>query len=194
MRRSAIKPKKPRRRRCEVCREWFIPPAPFVGFCTVDCGVALIEIKRRRAYYKETRERKAAWLDTNVDHWKKRATFSCNRFIRERDRFDPCISCGATEAKQFDAGHYVPGGRGSAVRWNSDNIHKQCCTCNDGNKRSGNLIGYRPRLVEKIGLEAVEELERIGHTTKRWTVEELKAIVADYDKRFADLTRERAFA
>lgn len=160
----------------------------------MDCGVALIEIKRRRAYYKETRERKAAWLDTNVDHWKKRATFSCNRFIRERDRFDPCISCGATEAKQFDAGHYVPGGRGSAVRWNSDNIHKQCCTCNDGNKRSGNLIGYRPRLVEKIGLEAVEELERIGHTTKRWTVEELKAIVADYDKRFADLTRERAFA
>ena len=193
MRRSAIK-RSLKAKKCGHCRALFVPPSGFIRHCSPECGVALWKAKQAKEYRAETARRRAAMLDDDVDHWKKRATKSCNRFVRERDRFDPCISCDATEAKQWDAGHYVPGGRGSAVRWNSDNIHKQCCTCNDGNKRSGNLIGYRPRLVAKIGEAAVLELERIGHTTKRWTVDELKAIVADYDKRFADLTRERAFA
>lgn len=186
------KPRKPAR--CAICREPFFRSSSLIRHCSPDCGVELWKQKQAKEYRAETARRKKALLDKCPKHWTKKAVASCNRYVRERDRFEPCISCGATEAAQWDAGHYVPAGRGSVLRFDADrNIHKQCCTCNDGNKRSGNLIGYRPALVKKLGLEVVEELERIGHQTKRWTVEELKAIVADYDARLAVLTRERAF-
>jgi hypothetical protein len=51
--------------------------------------------------------------------------------------------------------------------------------------KSGNLLGYRPRLLEKIGMEKLEWLEG-PHAPKKYTIDELKALTAHYRA----LTRE----
>jgi hypothetical protein len=57
--------------------------------------------------------------------------------------------------------------------------------------KSGNLLGYRPRLIEKIGIEAVEWLEG-PHEPKRYTVEQLKAMTAEYRAKTRELKRGNA--
>jgi hypothetical protein len=51
---------------------------------------------------------------------------------------------------------------------------------------SGNIINYRPRLIEKIGVEAVEALEN-DNSAKKWTRDELEAMRASYRKRTKEL-------
>ncbi|TEW24926.1 recombination protein NinG, partial [Histophilus somni] len=84
-----------------------------------------------------------------------------NRFIRLRDKNLPCISCGRYHQGQWHAGHYRSVGACPELRFNEDNVHKQCSVCN--NHKSGNVIEYRINLVAKIGVERVEFLERKDH-------------------------------
>ncbi|ELW35573.1 bacteriophage Lambda NinG family protein, partial [Escherichia coli 95.0083] len=41
--------------------------------------------------------------------------------------------------------------------------------------KSGNLVPYRVELINRIGQEAVDEIES-NHNRHRWTVEECRAI------------------
>ena len=54
--------------------------------------------------------------------------------------------------------------------------------------KSGNLLGYRPGLIQKIGIEAVEWLEG-PHEAKKYTVDELKAMTADYRAKTKELKK-----
>lgn len=80
---------------------------------------------------------------------------------------------------QWDAGHYRPAGNNEALRYDPRNVHRQCCVCNDGNKKSGNLHGYRLGLLEREGPDVVAYLEG-PHPLKRWTIPELRAICETY--------------
>ena len=77
-----------------------------------------------------------------------------NKFIRERDQDERCISCG--QFSRLEAGHYYPS-TVSGLRFTENNVNGQCKRCN--RHLHGNLIEYRRGLVEKIGLEEVEWLE-----------------------------------
>ena len=57
--------------------------------------------------------------------------------------------------------------------------------------KSGHLLGYRPGLIEKIGIEAVEWLEG-PHEAKKYTIEELKAMTADYRAKTKEQKRAAA--
>lgn len=95
-----------------------------------------------------------------------------NKFIRNRDEELPCISC----TKQLQhAGHFIPVGVSSLLRYHPDNTHGQCGTCNT--HKHGNLIEYRINLVNKIGLEKVEWLEQHRNDYHKYTREQLKSIV-----------------
>jgi hypothetical protein len=50
--------------------------------------------------------------------------------------------------------------------------------------KSGNLTEYRIRLIEKIGLKTVEELENTNHI-KKWSIEELKNVCVYYKEKIA---------
>ena len=117
--------------------------------------------------------------EKDIKHWAKKAKLTFNAWIRERDAFLPCISCGVTETNQWDAGHYMPSHTNAALRFDERNVNKQCCRCNNGSLLSGNLTNYRIGLVNKIGEDAVIELET-NKTIKRWTIEELKNICQQY--------------
>lgn len=183
-----------KQRKCKECREKYTPVRPMQVGCGYDCDLALAlkaavkaRIKRERDYDRETNRRKKAIREAKPAWWEAKLKLVCHLYIRTRDALDPCPSCGCTETAQWDAGHFIPSHRGSALRYDERNIHKQCCVCNDGSKGSGNLTQYRIGLVKKIGVEQVEELERIGHTIKRWTIPELQELIIYYKAKLREL-------
>jgi hypothetical protein len=76
------------------------------------------------------------------------------------------------------AGHYLPKGSNGNLRWNEDNCHKQCATCN--NHLSGNLLQYRKTLVKKIGIDKVEWLEGPHEIAKTPQISEIKDMIETY--------------
>lgn len=94
--------------------------------------------------------------------------------------YKPCISCGAIEAMQWDAGHFRPVGNNQQVRYYTLNIHKQCSHCND--QLSANLVPYKENLIKKIGLEKFEKLET-DHSTKKYSVEYLERLRKVFNKK-----------
>ncbi len=105
------------------------------------------------------------------------AQHTFNAFIRKRDENDPCISCGKHHP-DYDAGHYVPQGSSSFLRFHEDNCHKEGKGCNSFDKF--HLVGYRKNLIKKIGIERVEWLEENRHNIKRWSKSELIEIIKKY--------------
>ncbi|MNR34994.1 Bacteriophage Lambda NinG protein [compost metagenome] len=100
-----------------------------------------------------------------------------------------CVSCdrGPEWDGQFHASHFRSVGACSALRFEPLNIHKACSICN--NHLSGNILGFRPELIRRIGLEKVEWLEA-QHEPRRWTIEELQEIKATYRARVREMKKE----
>ena len=118
----------------------------------------------------------------------QKAQEAFNRYIRERDRGLPCISCGAFHNK-MTAGHYKTLGAYPELRFHPDNCHGQCWyNCN--RNRSGNIIEYRKGLVERIGIERVEWLEG-KHEAQNYTLEDLREIRGWYTEKLKWLQAER---
>ncbi|NWD57297.1 recombination protein NinG [Pseudomonas veronii] len=110
---------------------------------------------------------------------------------RLRDAALGCVSCDkpATWAGQWHASHFRSVGSSPEHRFNPLNVHRACSVCN--NHLSGNILGYQPELIRRIGLEAVETL--LGPSEpKRYTIEDLKAITAEYRAKTRELKRAAA--
>ncbi|WP_333602630.1 recombination protein NinG, partial [Atlantibacter hermannii] len=98
------------------------------------------------------------------------------------------ISCGTLTSAQFDAGHYRTTAAAPQLRFDERNISKQCIVCNQ--HKSGNLVPYRAELIRRIGIEQVEAIES-DHKRHRWTIDECKAIKAEYQQKLKDLRNRR---
>lgn len=163
--------------------------------CGVSCAVQYARIsvekekvkkqrardKAERARIKQVREnlkRRSEWLN---DLQKE-----VNRFVRLRDKNDPCISCGRFHQGQWHAGHYRSRGACPELRFNEDNIHKQCAVCNT--HKSGNAIDYRINLIRKIGVERVEFLEREDHEPLKLSIDEIKELIKVYKVKCKELS------
>jgi len=156
-------------KQCPICTAEFTPKKMGQKGCSPICQK---EIERQRKILKQ---RKLA-LRTRTQ-WLKEAQIEFNRYIRERDSALPCISCGRFHAGSYDAGHYRSIGAAPQLRFHEDNCWKQCVPCNQ--HKSGNSVEYRIRLVERIGVERVEALER-DNSVRKYTIEEAQAIKAEY--------------
>lgn len=183
---------KPKKHKCRAngCKNMVELYNSLQPFCSPKCGYAvsmkLIADRDKKAKVAAKRERlefKRAHRDNDKKWWMKKATTVYNRWIvKVRDVNDPCISSGRTTAVQWQCGHYMPSTH-SAIRFDEDNTHKQ--SSEDNLYRSGNLTEYRIRLIEKIGLARVERLEG-PHEQVKYTVDDLKAIHAEYSQRLKD--------
>ena len=186
--------KKPKPKTCKnpACRASFVPSRMGQAVCSPACALidgprhapkarkALADIER-----KEIKVRKEK-LKSRADHLKD-TQHAFNAWIRARDSGQPCISCGTTADVQYCAGHYRTTAAAPELRFEPLNVNLQCNrNCNMG--KSGNLLGYRPGLIKKIGVEAVEWLEG-PHEAKKYTVEELKAMTADYRAKTKELKK-----
>ena len=115
---------------------------------------------------------------------KAKLQIKVNAYIRSRDSKDgffTCISCGKTlSISKMQAGHYIPVSKCQFLRFNEENINGECAGCNCFDE--SHLIFYRKRLIEKIGIESVESLERTALEMKvyKHTRKELEEIEAYY--------------
>ena len=154
-------------------------------------GKAKAMEQKERAWRKEKAVRKER-IKTKSDHARE-AQQAVNAYIRERDKGQPCISCGrmpnfkaSIGGSGIQAGHYRSVGACPELRFNELNIHVQCYSCNV--ILSSNAIDYRIGLIKKIGQEAVEWLEG-PHEPARYTIEDLKEIKALYRRKLRELKR-----
>lgn len=195
MRVAEIKPKK-----CKApgCGQRFKPVLSTQKVCSIACAKAMAKdpklqkiaakaiTRQKREDLKERREK----LKSKGDHLRE-AQQAFNAYIRERDRLAgyACISSGRPldwNGNAVDAGHYRSTGAAPHLRFDENNCHAQ--SKHDNRYLSGNVADYRIGLIKRIGLEAVEALER-DQSVRRYTIEDLQAIKALYRKKFRDLLK-----
>ena len=173
-------------KKCKQCGELFErnPLYPFAVVCSPYCAVGYARKQNEKAIAKKKREFK----QNDKKHLINVARDTFNKYIRLRDKDEPCISCGyisdGKNSRQWHAGHYRPAGQNTALRFDERNVHKQCEQCN--RRKSGNLVHYRENLITKIGVDAVAILET-EKSTKKWSVEELQEIIKTYKQKIKDL-------
>jgi hypothetical protein len=121
--------------------------------------------------------------------WLAECQAIANRYARVRDAKDGCISCDKPAGwnGQWHGSHYKSVGAASAIRLNLWNIHKACSVCN--HHLSGNIAAYKPRLIEKIGLEKVEWLESQTQLVK-YDIEYLKRYKKVIGKRLKRMEKQ----
>lgn len=187
----------PRRKRCPVCRVMFTKARDSQAVCgDIECAIAYGKSEKGQASAKKAladvgrrdiKLRKEK-LKSRADHLKDTQQ-AFNAWVRARDAELPCVSCGRHHQGKYDAGHYRTVGSNPALRFEPKNCHRQCSPCNT--RLSGNIVNYRIELVKRIGAEEVEWLEG-PHEAKKYTVEELKAMTADYRAKTKELKRAAA--
>lgn len=186
----AAEPKPPpgrRKRKCAICREPFEPRSMTHKACGQECAQALAENIRQAQERKADRERKQA-MKSRQD-WLREAQAAFNAWIRERDAALPCVSCGRFHIGSYDAGHYRSVGAMAALRFEPLNVHKQCVPCNQ--HKGGNVIEYRLRLIDRIGLEMVGYLER-DHPPIKYTIKQAREIRDHYRAKLRELKGKAA--
>lgn len=158
-------------------------------YCNIECAVSngkknapKAKAKIDKAERASLRERKKALKSRS--EWLRDCQIVFNRWIRKRDEGNACISCGRNTGAKMNAGHYRSVGSCPELRFEELNVHLQCEHCNSF--KSGNIGEYRPRLIEKIGLEKVEWIEG-AHKPKKYTIDDLKEIIAKYKLKCKEL-------
>jgi len=185
----AVKQPKPKTCKNPSCGISFPPQRLGQKVCSPKCGLAIKDVNQEKAHKslaqierREIKVRKEK-LKSRADHLKD-TQIAFNAWVRARDAELPCISCGRHHQGKYDAGHYRTVGSNPALRFEPLNCHRQCSPCNT--QLSGNIVNYRIELVKRIGAEAVEWLEG-PHEPKKYTVEELKAMTAEYRAKTREL-------
>lgn len=145
----------------------------------------IISKKRiEKARRKKTREQKEA--DKSIQKLIQEARAPFHKWIRLRDANRECISCGSTDSKIWDAGHYFKAEIYSGLVFNEKNVHKQCGKCN--RFLGGNERGYRAGLIKRFGEQYVLHLEANADFFRLYkhTREDIRVLKQMYLKRLKD--------
>lgn len=178
------KPPRPKKCRNPACGQTFLPQRMGQHVCSPACGLAIKDVNQDKAKkaiaHTERLEHKAAKerIKSKGDHAKETQSIF-NEWIRLRDKDMECVSCDkpASWKGQWHASHFLSVGSSPENRFNPLNVHKSCSVCNA--HLSGNIHGYLPKLIERIGQEAVDVLKG-PQEPKRYTIEDLQAIKKHY--------------
>lgn len=188
-----------RPKKCKACPERFIPARPLQVACSPACAQEIARRNRAKA------EKRAATIERQKMREKLEAMKTVPQLIAEADRAfcayirardkaagHPCISSGQPldwSGNNVDAGHYRSRGAASHLRYDERNCHAQAKR--ENRYKGGNVVEYRARLIARIGLEAVEDLEADSRTHK-WTRDELREIRDTYRRKLCEMLKARA--
>jgi len=89
-----------------------------------------------------------------------------------------CVTCGVRKHwKEVDAGHFVSR-RHYSTRWNSQNVHAQCKSCNGFHAGQNYLMG---KYIDKTyGIGTADELITMSRQIKKFTDQDLKDLIKQY--------------
>ncbi len=170
-------------RKCKYCKSVFTPINSLQKNCFEPLCVSdwINEVKEKN--WKKKKSKMKMDLMT-IQDYVKLAQQVFNKYIRLRDAGNVCISCQKKPLKT-NAGHFYNANNHWSVRFDERNVHLQCEHCNT--YLSGNLIYYRENLLKKIGIEEFENLSDEATKTRKFTIEELKEIIATYKKKCKEI-------
>jgi len=187
-----------REKRCKGCREPFLPARALQVACSPNCARIVAQHSREKA------EKRAATIEKQKTRAALEAMKTVPQLIAEADRVfcayirardkaagHPCISSGQPldwSGNNVDAGHYRSRGAASHLRYDERNCHAQAKR--ENRYKGGNVVEYRARLIARIGLEAVEDLEADSRTHK-WTRDELREIRDTYRRKLREILKAR---
>ena len=99
-----------------------------------------------------------------------------------------CVTCGAMVPwQEIQNGHFVSR-KNLATRWDEENCHPQCHTCNV--TKVGNLEAYRTFLTRKFGPDKPLELTRRGRSTYKPMSFEIKEKIELFQMRIKRLEQK----
>ena len=172
--------------RCKNCKQKFEQIRFNQKFCLDPECVKVWVAEAKDQNWKKTKKKMQADIET-VQELMKAAQIVFNKFIRIRDKYKPCISCGSKLENKFDAGHYFSSGGHKAVTFDEDNVHGQCVACNQW--KHGNLIQYQIGIEQRIGGDKLIQLHEKAHKSVKYTREELRDLIANYKQKIKDLEK-----
>lgn len=147
---------------------------------------AIIKVQKPRLelekYAKERKE------NNSLAYLLKNTVNLCHKYIRERDKGKPCISCGQNWNDSFQSGHFYKAELFSSLKFNEFNINGQCKGCNLYN--DGNESGYRVGIINRYSKELLNELDSKALQEKKdgfkWDRTTLKEIQTYYKEKLKD--------
>lgn len=188
-----------RLRKCTNCKERFEQDldswrkSPVGWFHDNECQIQYAIRERDKKRKKDKKLKRAEFnkvkkkVIQDRSWWVKKVQATFNKYIRERDCNESCITCGTAKPDiQYHAGHYLTTGARPEHRFNPLNCHKQCARCN--NWLSGNVAQYRLFMVDKYGEDEVLNLES-DHKAKKYGIESLKILDKWYKRKTKRLLR-----
>ena len=112
-----------------------------------------------------------------------------SQWIRQKDAdhrgYVECWTCGKVlHWSRVDAGHFQSRAKFS-TRWDEMNVKPQCKGCNGF--RSGEQYIFARKLDAVYGQGTAQEIEGISNQTRKYSVEELEALVDVYNRRLRKL-------
>ena len=131
-----------------------------------------------------TRKKLIARLDKVFSQWVRRKDADHRGYVE-------CFTCGGVKHwKMMDAGHFQSRAKYS-TRWMYDpdegmvNIMPQCRRCNAF--RSGEQYIFARKLDAIYGEGTAERIEQASNQTRKYSVEELEALIDVYNRRLRKL-------
>lgn len=177
-----MKPKK-----CKICKSTFQPFRSLQMVCSAKCGIEYTKQLKQKDWTKRKKKLKDDLL--TVQDLTKIAQTHFNNYIRERDKGQGCISCGAKLVGKFDAGHFYSAGGHTALRFDERNVHGQCVACNQ--HKHGNLHEYRKGILKRLDGRILADLDKRAQDTIKFTREGLRAIIEEYKTKLKELKSEK---
>ena len=163
-------------KKCKVCLVLFTPLRPLQISCSWQCSNIYAKELNEKKEKKDWQKRKATLKKEllSLSDWLKLAQQVFNKYIRERDKNKPCISCGNKLIGKFDAGHLWSAGGHSNLRFNEFNTN-------------GNISMYRINFVKRYSPEILNELDEIAHVTRKYNVQEIKELIELYKNKLKNI-------
>jgi hypothetical protein len=125
-----------------------------------------------------TRKKLIARLDKVFSQWVRRKDADHRGYVE-------CWTCGKVLPwSRVDAGHFQSRAKFS-TRWDEMNVKPQCKSCNGF--RSGEQFKFARKLDAVYGQGTAEEIERTSNQTRKYSVEELEALIDVYNRRLRKL-------
>lgn len=184
-------------RTCKWCKQKFTPERQKQTCCSIECAEHYgKKVRAKSERIADLADRKV--VKAKLDSMKTRPELikelgiAFRGWVRARDEGKPCISCDKPLLKlgkiggDYDAGHYRSVGSAKHLEFDERNVHGQCKYCNDQLK--SNPQGYRPRLIARIGIDAVLALES-DQEPRKYSKEELRQMKAKYTAMTKELKK-----
>ena len=183
-----------KKRKCKECRAEFTPYSSLITWCSPNCGYMVSQKALKRTEAKKEKKERALHREKKKavkrrSEWLADLQIEVNKYIRLRDKDEPCCTCGKTdEGVQYHAGHYLSRGAFPDLRFELTNNHKQCATCNT--YKGGERDIYQQFIIEKYGKEHDEWLRcKENHPMLKDTLPHWQDIEAEI-KRYRKLNRD----